>query len=84
MPSASVYTFLFICGYLLGSIPFGVVLARAHGVDLQRVGSRAKLLVSSGNHDLNARGAHGEKVARWLERAAGVFLIGFGIRLVRD
>jgi leucine efflux protein len=22
--------------------------------------------------------------ARWLERAAGVFLIGFGIRLVRD
>jgi threonine/homoserine/homoserine lactone efflux protein len=21
---------------------------------------------------------------RWLERAAGVFLIGFGIRLVRD
>ena len=22
--------------------------------------------------------------ARWLERAAGVFLIGFGLRLVRD
>jgi Icc-related predicted phosphoesterase len=36
---------------------------------LQRVGSRAKLLVSSGNHDLNARDAHGEKVARWMTRA---------------
>jgi Icc-related predicted phosphoesterase len=36
---------------------------------LQKVGSRARLLVSSGNHDLNARGAHGEKVARWLGRA---------------
>jgi Icc-related predicted phosphoesterase len=36
---------------------------------LQRIGSRATVLVSSGNHDLNARAAHGEKVARWLERA---------------
>jgi Icc-related predicted phosphoesterase len=33
---------------------------------LQKVGSRAQLLVSSGNHDLNTRGEHGEKVARWL------------------
>jgi Icc-related predicted phosphoesterase len=36
---------------------------------LQRVGSRATLLVSSGNHDLNARDAAGEKVARWMARA---------------
>ena len=36
---------------------------------LQRLGSRAMLLVSSGNHDLNARGAAGEKVARWMMRA---------------
>src|SRR5262245_597402 len=36
---------------------------------LQRVGSRARLLVSSGNHDLNARDVHGEKVARWVQRA---------------
>ncbi len=35
---------------------------------LQRVGSRARLLVSSGNHDLNARDAAGEKVARWMSR----------------
>jgi len=36
---------------------------------LQRVGSRAKVLVSSGNHDLNARNEGGEKVARWMTRA---------------
>jgi Icc-related predicted phosphoesterase len=36
---------------------------------LQRVGSRAKLLVSSGNHDLSARDAAGEKVAPWVARA---------------
>lgn len=36
---------------------------------LQRVGSRATLLVSSGNHDLTARGDHGEKMARWMSRA---------------
>jgi Icc-related predicted phosphoesterase len=36
---------------------------------LQRVGSQAKVLVSSGNHDLNTRGEHGEKVARWMARA---------------
>lgn len=35
---------------------------------LKRVGSRARLLVSSGNHDLNGRGEHGEKVARWMTR----------------
>jgi Icc-related predicted phosphoesterase len=36
---------------------------------LQRVGSRATLLASSGNHDLNGRDAHGEKTARWMSRA---------------
>lgn len=39
MPTAATAALLFACGYLLGSIPFGVILARAHGVDLQRVGS---------------------------------------------
>jgi glycerol-3-phosphate acyltransferase PlsY len=28
-----------LSAYLLGSIPFGVIVARAHGVDLQKVGS---------------------------------------------
>ncbi|MGD2079939.1 MAG: glycerol-3-phosphate acyltransferase, partial [Nitrospirota bacterium] len=27
------------CSYLLGSVPFGIVFARAKGVDLRRVGS---------------------------------------------
>jgi Icc-related predicted phosphoesterase len=35
---------------------------------LQRVNSRAKLVVSSGNHDLNATNEAGEKVAAWMSR----------------
>jgi len=35
---------------------------------LQRVHGKTKLLVSSGNHDLNARDAANEKVARWMSR----------------
>lgn len=30
---------MFLCGYLFGSIPSGVLIARAHGIDLRRVGS---------------------------------------------
>jgi Icc-related predicted phosphoesterase len=50
---------------------------------LQRVGSRAQLLVSSGNHDLNARDEHGEKVARWMTRARqlGVLVDGDAIEV---
>lgn len=41
---------------------------------LQRLQTHARLLVSSGNHDLDIRGEHGERVARWMEsvRAAGI------------
>jgi Icc-related predicted phosphoesterase len=35
---------------------------------LQRVHGRTRLLVSSGNHDLNAAGAGGEKTAAWMSR----------------
>jgi Icc-related predicted phosphoesterase len=35
---------------------------------LQRIHSRARLVVSSGNHDLNATNAAGEKVASWMSR----------------
>jgi Icc-related predicted phosphoesterase len=35
---------------------------------LQRIGSRARLVVSSGNHDLNSTNAAGEKVAAWMSR----------------
>ena len=30
---------LLLAGYAIGSIPFGVILSRAHGVDLRKVGS---------------------------------------------
>lgn len=36
---------------------------------LKRLQSKTKLLVSSGNHDLNARNAADEKVCRWLAKA---------------
>jgi Icc-related predicted phosphoesterase len=36
---------------------------------LRRLQSKTKLLVSSGNHDLNARNAADEKVCRWLGKA---------------
>ena len=45
---------------------------------LQRVGSRARLLVSSGNHDLNTRGEHGEKVARWMTRVRQLGVVADG------
>jgi len=36
---------------------------------LQRLSQRARLVVCSGNHDLTARDAAGEKVARWIAQA---------------
>src|SRR5262249_31483525 len=35
---------------------------------LRRMAEHTRLIASSGNHDLNARGADGEQVAGWLER----------------
>ncbi len=35
---------------------------------LRRVAARTRLVASSGNHDLNARGADGERVATWLAK----------------
>lgn len=45
---------------------------------LQRLGSRARLLVSSGNHDLNTRDEHGEKVARWMTRVRRLGVVADG------
>jgi len=39
---------------------------------LQRLRSRATLIVSSGNHDLNATNPAGEKVAAWMSRVRGL------------
>lgn len=38
---------------------------------LRRLQSKTKLIVSSGNHDLDARDASGERTARWLSNARG-------------
>ncbi len=38
------------------------------GTYLERLTSRTTVLVSSGNHDLDGPGVHGEQVAQWLQR----------------
>ena len=45
---------------------------------LRRIQPKVKLVVSSGNHDLNAENAAGEKTARWLEdaRELGIYTDG--------
>jgi Icc-related predicted phosphoesterase len=35
---------------------------------MRRIGARTRLIVCSGNHDLDARNAAGEKDARWIQR----------------
>lgn len=47
-------------------VPLEVQIA-ALSASFSALSARAALLVCSGNHDLNARGGHGEKVADWLE-----------------
>ena len=43
---------------------------------LRRLQARVRLLVSSGNHDLNGRDPAGERAARWLSKARGLgFLV---------
>jgi glycerol-3-phosphate acyltransferase PlsY len=34
-----IYVILIVCSYLLGSVPFGLLIAKAHGKDLRSVGS---------------------------------------------
>ena len=48
---------------------------------LQRLQVNTRLLVSSGNHDLDVRGDHGERIARWLEpvRESGIVTDGDSI-----
>lgn len=51
-----------------------VVLTRV----LRAIGAKTRLVVSSGNHDLNGFNDAGEKVARWLQRACGDTIVGDG------
>jgi acyl phosphate:glycerol-3-phosphate acyltransferase len=39
LPSPAVYAIAAITGYLMGSIPFGIVLTKPAGIDLRKVGS---------------------------------------------
>lgn len=39
MTAAAVYALIVIVAYLLGSIPFGLIISRAHGVDIREHGS---------------------------------------------
>jgi Icc-related predicted phosphoesterase len=48
---------------------------------LRRLQAKTRLVVSSGNHDLNARNADGEKVARWMSRIRELGIAGDGDRL---
>lgn len=48
---------------------------------LRRLQAKTRLFVSSGNHDLNARDAAGERVARWLADARGFGFIVDGDRV---
>lgn len=39
MSAAGLWTVLIVGAYLLGSVPFALIIARAHGVDIRKVGS---------------------------------------------
>jgi glycerol-3-phosphate acyltransferase PlsY len=39
MTAAAVYALIVLAAYLLGSIPFGLIISRAHGVDIREHGS---------------------------------------------
>src|SRR5215470_11978838 len=43
---------------------------------LQRVARSTRLLVCSGNHDLDSHGTEGEKVARWVQDIRALNIIG--------
>lgn len=53
---------------------------------LARLAARTTVVACSGNHDLNATNDHGERSARWLERAqaAGVFVDGTSFGTARE
>lgn len=51
---------------------------------LRRLQAKTRLLVSSGNHDLNDRDATGERSARWLSEACGSGFLVDGERVTVD
>ena len=57
-----------------GAVPSEVQIA-ALSATLGALAQRSRLLVCSGNHDLDARSAEGEMTARWLDGARGGFAV---------
>jgi Icc-related predicted phosphoesterase len=51
---------------------------------LQRLAGVTRLIVCSGNHDLDSRGEAGEKVARWIEEIRALNIAADGDSLVVD
>ncbi|MCI0599252.1 MAG: metallophosphoesterase [Beijerinckiaceae bacterium] len=45
---------------------------------LQRLAGETRLIVCSGNHDLDSRGAEGEKVARWINEIRALNIVSDG------
>ncbi|HWA01365.1 MAG TPA: metallophosphoesterase family protein [Caulobacterales bacterium] len=52
-----------IAGHLEGNVQIVVILKY-----LRRMAAHAKIVVSSGNHDLDVRDEAGEKIARWMNK----------------
>jgi Icc-related predicted phosphoesterase len=52
-----------VAGQLDGGVQVVVILNY-----LKRMAAQGRVIVSSGNHDLDARDSHGEKVASWMRR----------------
>lgn len=67
-----------IAGALDGGVQIVVVMKY-----LKRLAARTKLIVSSGNHDLDVRNADGEKAAAWMKRVgqAGIAADGDSIEI---
>jgi len=55
---------------MASTVPDGVQIA-ALSASLAALAQKTRLLVCSGNHDLNARNAEGEKTADWLDAVRG-------------
>src|SRR6266436_1839075 len=51
---------------------------------LQRINGVTRLIVCSGNHDLDSRGETGEKIARWIEDIRALKIASDGDSLVVD
>ncbi|MES3000732.1 MAG: metallophosphoesterase [Pseudomonadota bacterium] len=83
--AASAFDAVVIAGDHIDSasiVPDGVQIA-ALSASLEAIARKAPLLVCSGNHDLNGRSMHGEKIADWLAglRSAALAVDGDTVKI---